>query len=233
MNSSHVEYLRNLEVLAAQSRLEDLYLWPRTPLGYDHQEKITDRVGVPDYDVDKPSSRPALIIRQIRELVQHGLVGADFSLLDIACGDAIVLWQVKKAFPQAQCYGIDCNIGQFGTHEMVEREGVELFNGFIQHLFVSEPIVPFDLALMLNTYRGWESADLRKHEQGLPKLADAWLAKNVRYTIVTATDLQIRTWRQVAFVVARLGKGEDNSTMVCVSKSPLPRSLWQRLVPFG
>jgi len=148
-------------------------------------------------------------------------------------GDAIVLWQVKKAFPQAQCYGIDCNIGQFGTHEMVEREGVELFNGFIQHLFVSEPIVPFDLVLMLNTYRGWESADLREHERDLPLLADAWLAKNVRYTIVTATDLQIRTWRQVAFVVARLGKGEDNSTMVCVSKSPLPRSLWQRLVPFG
>ena len=233
MNSSHVEYLRNLESLAAQSRLEDLYLWPRTPLGHDHQEKIADRVGVSDYDVDTPSSRPAMIIRQIRTLIRHGLIRADFSLPDIACGDAIVLWQIKKAFPRARCYGVDCNKGKFGTHDMVQREGVELFNGFIQHLFASDPSVPFDMALMLNTYRGWESADLREHERDLPLLADAWFAKNARYTILTATKPQVRRLKQVGFALARMGRSEDNSTMVCISKSRLPRSFWRRLVPFG
>jgi len=229
MKCSHVEYLRNLEALAARCRQEDLYLWPRTPMGHDHQEKITDRMGVSDYDVDNRSSRPTLIIRQIRGLIRQGLIGATFSLLDIACGDGIVLWQIKRAFPHARCYGVDCNRGKFGTHDMVQRGGVELFNGYIQHLFAGDPPVPFDLALMLNTYRGWESADLREHERDLPQLADAWLARNVRFTILTATDLQIRRHRQVGLVVTRLGKGEDDSTVVCFSKSRLPRSFWQPL----
>lgn len=233
MKSSHVEYLRNLESLAAQCRQEDLYLWPRTPMGHDHQGEIVERVGVSDYDVDNRSSRPALIIRQIQTLIRHGLVGADFSLYDIACGDAIVLWQIKKAFPQAWCYGVDCNKGKFGTHDMVQLRGVKLFNGYIQQLFASDPPVPFDLALMLNTYRGWESADLREHELELPRLADAWFAHNARYTIVTATGLQIRRLKQLGFVVARLGKGEDDSTMVCTSKSMLPRSFLRRLFFLG
>jgi hypothetical protein len=144
-----------------------------------------------------------------------------------------VLWQIKKAFPRARCYGVDCNKGKFGTHDMVQREGVELFNGFSQHLFASDPSVPFDMALMLNTCRGWESADLREHERDLPLLADAWFAKNARYTILTATKPQVRRLKQVGFALARMGRSEDNSTMVCISKSRLPRSFWQRLVPFG
>ena len=232
MKSSLVDYLRGLEVVADRARQEDFYLWPRTPLGHDHQEKIAERVGVSDYDVANRNSRPALIIRQIRALIGHGLLGADFSLLDIACGDAIVLWQIKRAFPQARCYGVDCNKGNFGTHDMMHHEGVELFKGFIQHLFATDPPAPFDLALMLNTYRGWESADLRTQEQDLPHLADAWFAKNARYTIVTASELQIRRAKRLGLHVARLGKGEDDSTMVCISRSGPPGSLWRRLIPF-
>jgi transposase-like protein len=70
-------------------------------------------------------------------------------------------------------------------------------------------------------------------ERDLPLLADAWFAKNARYTILTATKPQVRRLKQVGFALARMGRSEDNSTMVCISKSRLPRSFWQRLVPFG
>jgi hypothetical protein len=231
MQSSHIEYLKNLERVSAECHFEDLYLWPRTPLGYDHQDKIVQRVGVSDYDLEG-HSRPALIIQQIKVLIKHDLIARDFTILDIACGDGIVLWQIKKAFPKAQCYGIDCNKDKFGTHSMVQRDGVEIFNAFIQPLFTIHPEVPFDLAIMLNTYRGWESADLREHERNLPELADAWFERNARYTILTATDPQIGHLEQIGFKVVRLGKGEDNSTMVCLSKSRLPQSSWQRLLSF-
>jgi hypothetical protein len=227
MKSSYTDYLQNLEVLAANCRREDFYLWPRTPMGRDHQDQIVERVGVSDYDVTNRSSRPAMIIRQIQHLIRHGFIGDEFSLLDITCGDAIVLWQIKKAFPHAQCYGVDCNKGKFEPHEIAQREGVGLFRGYIQHLFVTDPPTPFDVALMLNTYRGWESADLREHERDLPRLADAWFDKNARYTIVTATERQIRHHRQSAHAVSRLGKGEDNSTMVCLSRTRLRRSPWR------
>lgn len=233
MKSSYTEYLRTLEGLAAQSSKDDLYLWPRTPMGYDHQEKILERVGVSDYDLDNPSSRPALIIRQIQTLIRRGLVSEDFSLLDIACGDAIVLWQIKKAFPLAQCYGVDCNKNRFGTHGMVQREGVGLFNAFIQHLFAGDSPAPFDLALMLNTYRGWESADLRDHECRLPELADTWFERNARYTILTATDRQIARLRRLNLVVTKIGRGEDDSTMICFSRSRLPGAFWRRALCLG
>ncbi len=70
-------------------------------------------------------------------------------------------------------------------------------------------------------------------ERDLPLLPDAWFAKNARYTILTATKPQVRRLKQVGFALARMGRSEDNSTMVCISKSRMPRSFWQRLVPFG
>lgn len=235
MKSWAAEYLRDVEAVGAGSRKADLFLWPDTPLrdGDDLQEEIIDRVGVSDRDASSRRSRPVLIIRQIRALIDRGLIGPDFSICDIACGDALVLWQVKKAFPQAYAAGLDCNRGTFGTHDMVQRAGVELFGGYLQHLFASEPPVPFDVVLMLNTYRGWESADLRRHELDLPRLADAWFARNARYTIVTATNRQIRDLRRAGFSVARLGPGEDASSLVCLSMARLPRSFAQRLTSVG
>jgi hypothetical protein len=231
MKSSHVDYLRRLEQAAQGCVPEDFYLWPRTPLGHDHQSKIVERVGVSDHSVHNSYSRPALIIAALQRV--RNQIPEDFSILDIACGDAIVLWQVKKAFPHSHCYGLDSNKGKFGTHNMVQRDGVELFNAFIQHLFASAPPMPFDVALMLNSYRGWESADLREHERDLPQAADAWFAQNARYTIITATGPQIRQLKQCGFLVTRLGRGEDNSKMVCISKLKRSRSFWDRFMSFG
>jgi len=154
-------------------------------------------------------------------------------VLDICCGDAIVLWQIKRAFPQAICYGVDLNKGRFDTHVKVQRDVVQLYRVFIQHLFRTHPDTPFDLTLMLNTYRGWESADLREHERYLPELANAWFNRNARYTILTVTDPQIVSLRRLGFTVKKIGKGEDNSKMVCLSTLKLPDSLltpyWRRL----
>lgn len=220
--SLYTDYLENLERSSAECRLEDYYLWPRTPL-HDIQLKILQRVGATDYQTEIPHSRSALIIKQIRTLRDNNFIQPNFSMLDIACGDGIILWHIKKTFSEAQCFGIDCNKGRIATHTLVQQDGVNLYSVYIQHLFQTYINKPFDIVLMLNTYRGWESADLREHERNLPDLADSWFEKNARYTIVTATHSQIGKFKKLGFAVKKMGKGEDNSTMICLSKEELPR----------
>jgi hypothetical protein len=215
-------YLAEIELLAEGSKYEELYLWPRTPLTPDHQEIIARRVGVSDLDIDDARSRPALIIGKLRELVADpgSPVDERFRLLDIACGDAVVLWQIKKAFPDARCFGIDCNKGLFSTNAAAMDEGVALYKGYLQHLF-ARPVPDrdqFHVAVMLNTYRGWESADLHEYEQDLPEQADTWFARNSRYAIVTATRDQIKRLRGQGWHVEELGKGEDDSVMICAAR---------------
>jgi len=217
MKHLHDSYLRSLERMCKKFNPEDFYLWPRTPISDEIQLKIRERVGVSDYEVNNPHSRPYRIIFLIRKLQKYSLISGSFSVLDIACGDAIILWHIKNAFPESECYGVDSNKGKFPTHKMVQEAGVRLYNVFIQHLFRSKPPAMFDIVLMLNTYRGWESAGLREHEKELPLLADEWFKENSRYTIVTATDDQIRKLASLGFNIEFMGKGEDNSKMVCFS----------------
>jgi hypothetical protein len=48
----HKSYLLSLEEAAKSIQTDSLYLWPRTIRGYDHQQKIVERVGVDDYHVE-------------------------------------------------------------------------------------------------------------------------------------------------------------------------------------
>jgi hypothetical protein len=215
-------YLAEIERAGVDSEYENLYLWPRTPIESDLQEVIRKRVGATDFEVDDPRSRSALIIRKLRDLRADPEAGVPehFRLLDVACGDAVVLWQVKKAFPEAECHGIDCNKGVFPTNAHAMEQGVKLHKGYLQHLFTQSPPEGgrFDVTLMLNTYRGWESADLRDSERDLPRQADAWFERNTRFLIVTATGAQITRLRRQGWRVDELGKGEDESTMICATR---------------
>lgn len=213
---SHAEWLAELEATAAVEADEAVLLWPRTPVA-GIQERIRERVGASDLDTGDVRSRPSSVVRELERCIAAGSLGPGFSLLDIACGDALVLLAVKRRFPEAACLGIDLLKGVFPSHAEVEREGVRLYRVPIQRLFVETPPAPFDVALMLNTYRGWESADLRPHERELPRLADDWLAREARLAILTATTRQVLRLRLHGRAVRAIGPGEDRSRMVSVT----------------
>jgi hypothetical protein len=218
MGSSLDDFLKEVEGRAATSDLAQYYLWPRTPIGDEIQDRIRQRVGAGDLDRSNPSSRPAVILRFLKDRIAAGALPANASILDIACGDAAVLLRLQQEAPALQTFGVDCNKGKFPLHLEAERAGVGLRAGYIQHLFAANAPVPFDVVLMLNTYRGWESADLRPHEEDLPRLADAWFTRNGRITIVTATRRQIRRLKKEGWTLGHLGKGEDDSLMVALSR---------------
>lgn len=203
-----------MKIAAEQNGTEEHYLWPRTAIG-NLQAEAWQRVGVSDWIADDPRSRPAQIILALREMVRNRLLPENFSAIDICCGDALVLWQIKRAFPFSDCYGVDINAGRLDTHKMVSDSGVHLYRTTIQRLFqVAEGRPQFDIAIMLNTYRGWQSADLKDDETWIPDAADFWFRRNARFTILTIDDGQRKKLRDNGFWVADIGHGEDNSKMV-------------------
>jgi hypothetical protein len=167
------QYLSGVEELGSSSAHDTLYLWESTPLVTDLQAVIEKRVGASDLAVDDPRSRTSLIVGQLRGLIADSASGVTdrFRLLDIACGDAVVLWQIQKAFPLAACHGLDCNIDVFATAAKAIDQGVFLYKGYLQHLFGQSAGEgrKFDVVLMLNTYRSWNFGKLRKFNWTLPE----------------------------------------------------------------
>lgn len=216
-------YLGGLEADLDESKADAALLWPRTPLdGAGYQAKITERVGVSDAENTDPHSRSYRMVRLVGGLRDAGLVPEDFALVDIACGDGLILLELKRRFPQSRCFGVDLNAGVFPAHKDAEAEGVVLRRVLIQDLFAAPAPQPFDLALMLNTYRGWENADLSDADRDLPRMADEWMSAHAKLIVLTATVDQLDPWREREFVVTDFGPGEENSRLVVISRDPLP-----------
>ena len=213
------KFFAGLEERGSHVAFDDFYLWKNTPPPPDsHQEKIIQRVGASDYDVDNPKSRSHLIINFIGKLIQSGRIPYPFAMTDICGGDAIIGTKIKEYFPQAEVIVQDCFKGKFSTHEEAIERGVKLYGGYLQHLVESNLEDKLDVVTMLNTFRGWESAQLRAHEQDIPLKTLQWFERNAKFFIVTATLPQIRFLKERGLTIELLGNGEDASKMICVSK---------------
>ena len=213
--SSINRYFMKLAADSAFLSKPDYYLWPRTPTA-NLQAEIWQRVGVSDHMMYDCRSRPSKIIRMLHQLIDNKLLREDFNLLDICCGDAVILTHIQRSFPDAHCYGIDLNAWEYADHSDAFEEGVELYAIPMQILFQRPAPVQLDVCVMLNTYRSWDAADLRLHERNLPYLADDWFKQNSKYTILTVTPSQNKRLRRKGFWVIGMGRGEDDSEMVCV-----------------
>lgn len=216
------EVLARIEQAARSQGEGNHYLWPRTPVGGDYQPIIGRRVGASDYDYADPRSRPNSIASYLGRLCRQGLLPPGFVLLDIACGDAVVLTQLKRQFPTAAMLGLDCNKGMFPYHETALQQGVELYDGFLQQLFAERLATPIDVAVMLNTFRSWEAADLSPAEADLPARAEQWILDQARLAIVTASQTQVARLQAAGLHVQVIGRGEDEAIMVALSRAPLP-----------
>ena len=65
-------------------------------------------------------------------------------------------------------------------------------------------------------------ADGRGLKADWTALVDAWLRDNARFAILTVTESQMKHFCEIGFTLQRIGPGEDNSIMVCLSREPLP-----------
>lgn len=209
------DYLEALQHEAEQNHTEELYLWPRTPIS-NLQAETWQRVGVSDWVADNPKSRPALVMRTVGDLLYNRLIPERFALVDICCGDALIPWHVKRRFPMCEAFGVDLNAGRLQTHFVVQDQGVRLFRIPLQRLLRDGRGAMFDVALMFNTYRGWDKAGLSEDERWMIDAADDWFRRHARYTILTATCQQIVRLKSDGWWVTEIGLGEDDSAMILI-----------------
>jgi hypothetical protein len=67
---------------------------------------------------------------------------------------------------------------------------------------------------IVNTFRGWEKADLPAADMELAGLMLAWMARNAHYAFVTATDAQIVMLRECGWWTFDIGPGEDDTRLI-------------------
>lgn len=212
-----------LDGLQGMSGEETRLLWPNTPISRDIQNRIKARVGAADVEAHDPRSRPARIIAQLERAVSRTALCAEFGLLDLACGDGIILALIKRAFPNAHVFGLDCNTGSFPDHDRVRANGVRLYKGWLQHLSRRALARPFDVVMMLNTYRDWKAAQLGPEDRDLPTEIDDFLRRHARHAVLTLTPAQQREFEADGWTTEPLGGGEDDSLMVFMTNSRLDK----------
>jgi hypothetical protein len=206
------EWLMWLEAKGADE-VDALYRWPRTPVG-NLQAEIWRRCGASDWNMKHPNSRSGAILRTLQGMDENCLLPQPFTILDLCCGDGVILHLLARVFHRAQCFGAD--LLRYPTHQAAERAGVSFYRSPLQEIVASEPPQIVDVCMMLNTFRGWDRADLdSKTEHDLPQRTLAWMKKYCRYVFLTVNREQVEWLKREGWFVWDVGKGEDDSRLVC------------------
>jgi len=189
------------------------YLWPRTPVN-NLQAEIWRRCGASDWNLKHRDCRARNILETLGELMDNDLLPRPFTVLDLCCGDGVILTHIGREFLDAHCYGID--LLRYPEHRIGEtRGGCAFYRAPLQEVVAGPPPRTIDVCLMLNTFRGWDRADLPKAEHQLPQKTLAWMRKHCRFVFVTATVAQREWLMREGFFVWVVGKGEDDSYLTC------------------
>ena len=220
------DWLMWLEAKGADEA-ENLYRWPRTPVG-NLQAEIWRRVGASDWNWNNAVCRTRNVVGTIENMIDNRLLPRPFSVLDLCCGDGVVLHLVARSFLDARCFGVD--LLRYPTHRDAERAGVTFHRAPLQELVVNEPPRIIDVCIMLNTFRGWDKADLVPEvDHALPELTLAWMGKHCRYVFLTLESAQFDWLRRAGWFVWDVGPGEDDSRLACAfpCEGPEgPRGVW-------
>lgn len=185
-------------------------LWPNTPIGGTHQKIIFRRTWSRDDTLWNPFCRT----RKILGIIEERNSGLPVSIMDVGCGDSIVLTTIKKHHNNFTTIGFDANVDKFSSYRNAVEAGVELYNGYIQNAIKFKFSKKIDYAMMLNSYRSWESAQLSENEKNLQNHLDDWLKKNFAYAILTLSPDQIRAFQVMDRKIKVYGRAENDAKFV-------------------
>lgn len=179
--------------------------WKDTPLN-DIQENIKRKQGVYDYETRKGNCRTTIIRKYIKRLIEEGKIEKNFTLVDLFCGDAIIIRLLKQRFKLADITGVDIN--KFKEHEEAVKVGVKFKYRFVQK-YIKNRRDKVDIVLMLNTYRNFNTSNMTKRD--FHKI-NKWIFKVAKHAIVTTSNM--KKAKIYGFNPLKIGKGEASSDMV-------------------
>jgi hypothetical protein len=180
-------------------------LWKDTDIS-SIQQFIKKKQGAADNEIRKKNCRTRIIRTYLKSLVDKEKITCNFRLVDLFCGDAIIITYLKKYFKTAEIIGVDIN--RFDTHEEAKKSGVEIKYKYVQK-YIKTRREKIDVLLMLNTYRNYSLSGMTKRE--FDKI-NKWMLKTCRHAIITAKN--IKRIKKYGFKPLIIGKGEGNSMMI-------------------
>lgn len=132
------------------------------------------RIWGPDDSVPITKGESLGVIRAIKWLYPEP---QEFTLLDIACGNAGLLQHISDAFPLADLTGID--LKRYNTWPSSQYH-LHLIVKTVQELNDNDPY--YDTILTMNTIRNWSPTRGIQNADFQPTL-EAWLTKHGTYII--------------------------------------------------
>lgn len=170
------------------------------------QDFIRKKQGAEDYEIERENCRTRIILEYLEKLIQQEEIPPDFRLVDLFCGDAIIITLLKNYFKESQIIGVDIN--EFNSHEAAINAGVEIKYKHVQR-YIKNRRGALDVLLMLNTYRNLRSSGMSKYEF---KKINKWILKTCKHPIVTVKN--VKKTEKYGFKPKVIGQGEGTSYMV-------------------
>jgi ubiquinone/menaquinone biosynthesis C-methylase UbiE len=105
-------------------------------------------------------------------------LGAGFSgsIVDIGCGSGTIISKLQEKYPEAQCIGVDID-----THSLWIESKAKMIQMDIMDFIKQDN--KYDVVLMLNSFRNWNSPERLVFTEWLDKHADKF---------ITSTNLPYR-----------------------------------------
>ncbi len=125
----------------------------------------------------------------LNKLLQQGKLKEDFSIVELFCGDAAVLYYLKKQFPKCKPLGLD--LLYHSTWDTIKTQQPDQQFSQADFFKLYHDGFKFDLDVMItfNTYRGWNNdvGPLRHFNMNLEQF-EGWARESFSYIVVDGVN---------------------------------------------
>lgn len=161
-----------------ESKKKDNYVWENTQLktGSDWSLQVgTERM--------QQHFRETVSI--LSRLIDEGKLNESFSVVELFCGDAAMLYLLKKQFPNCKPLGVDLLYHNTWSEIKALQPDQQFSQADFLKLYQDSFQFGYDVMLTFNTYRGWNNDVGPQRHFGITlEQFEAWARKSFSYLIV-------------------------------------------------
>jgi hypothetical protein len=134
------------------------------------------------------SNQIDILLETLSQLVNENKLNEDFTILELFCGNGVMLHTVKSKYPK--CIPIGLDLLNFNMWDVINKEYPDI--KFIQsdffEIYNSDIELNIDVMITYNTWRGWDNSVGPNSKVSKDDFMN-WAKKNFKYIIADNTIL--------------------------------------------
>ena len=182
MENNIIEKLSAFKIKDSNSNLisKDNYVWKNT----------VDRTKTEDIktQLTRLSDRADMLLEILSNLINENKLNDNFTILELFCGNGVVLHTVKSKYPK--CVPIGTDMLKFNMWDVINKEypDVKFIQSDFFDIYNSGVELNIDVMITYNTWRGWDNG-VGPHTKISKDDFMSWAEKNFKYIIADNTIL--------------------------------------------